>query len=76
MQVVSQLRGESDLPWEGERLSKVERKLGKMRGPVLALLNRDPAQRMTAAQFVRECNSLFAVDTVEYHQDGFATTIL
>ena len=40
MQVVACLRGEEELPWEGEHLKKVERKLGKMREPVLALLHR------------------------------------
>lgn len=65
MQVVECLLGERELPWEGEDLKRVERKLGKMREPVLALLHRDPAQRMNAPQFVHECNALFAVDTNE-----------
>jgi hypothetical protein len=65
VQVVSALRGEKDLPWEGNNLEKFERKLGRMRGPVLALLNRDPAKRMTCAEFVRECNYLFAVNTID-----------
>jgi hypothetical protein len=66
VQVVSALRGEKELPWEGKNLWKWERKLGRMRGPVLALLQRDPAKRMTCAEFVKECNSLFAVDTMDH----------
>ena len=63
--MVRQLRGEADLPWEGANLKSEERKLGRMKEPVLALLHRDPAHRMTATQFVRECNSMFAVNTVD-----------
>jgi hypothetical protein len=66
VQVVSALRGEKELPWEGKNLANFERKLGKMRGPVLALLHRDPAKRMTCTEFVKECNSLFAVDTIDH----------
>jgi hypothetical protein len=66
VQVVSALRGENDLPWEGKNLANFERKLGRMRGPVLALLNRDPAKRMTCTEFVKECNFLFAVNTIDH----------
>lgn len=72
--MVKSLRGELDLPWEGENLPKVERKLGKMREPVLALLHRDPSQRMTVAEFVRECNALFAVDTVDHYLEPLEPT--
>jgi hypothetical protein len=64
--VVSALCGKKELPWEGENLANFERKLGRMRRPVLALLHRDPAKRMTCAEFVKECNSLFAVDTSDH----------
>jgi hypothetical protein len=64
--VVSALRGETDLPWEGKNFEKHERKLGRMRGPVLALLNRNPAKRMTCTEFVKECNYLFAVNTIDH----------
>jgi hypothetical protein len=66
VQVVSALQGEKDLPWEGKNLANFERKLGRMRDPVLALLHRDPAKRMTCTEFVKECNSLFAVDTMDH----------
>jgi hypothetical protein len=65
VQVTSALRGQKDLPWEGKNLEQFERKLGRMRGPVLALLHRDPAKRMTCAEFVKECNHLFAVNTID-----------
>jgi hypothetical protein len=67
VQVVSALRGEKELPWEGKNLEKFERKLGRMRGPVLALLIRDPAKRMTCTEFVKECNYLFAVNTIDHN---------
>jgi hypothetical protein len=65
VQVVSALRGEKDLPWEGKNLEKFEKKLGRMKGVVLALLNRDPAKRMTCAEVVKECNHLFAANTID-----------
>lgn len=60
VQVYSQLLGEADLPWEGDRLTvEVQRKLGVFRRPVLQLLQRDPTARISLHQFARGCDSIF-----------------
>jgi hypothetical protein len=45
--VVSALRGDEKLPWEGDLSEDLSRKLGALCVPVLAMLNRDPSMRPT-----------------------------
>eukprot|EP00892_Ulva_mutabilis_P002845 jgi/Ulvmu1/12561/UM091_0002.1 len=64
--VMQQLRGEVELPWEGERFRAhptARRRLGVFRQPVLALLARAPAQRASMAQFCDSCHRLFTSPT-------------
>eukprot|EP00892_Ulva_mutabilis_P012074 jgi/Ulvmu1/9239/UM005_0339.1 len=61
--VMQQLRGEGELPWEGERYRAHptdRRRLGVFRQPVLALLARAPQERATIAQFCSSCERLFS----------------
>ena len=63
MQVMAQLRGESELPWEGRRFRahpSDRRRLGVFRQPVLALLQRRPERRATMQQFCNSCHRLFS----------------
>ena len=62
VQVVAQLLGEDKLPWES--MSSVDRrKLGAFRGPILQLLDRDPAKRPSMSEFYNQCNSVFTSST-------------
>ena len=62
MQVVKQLLGEEPLPWE--RMTVATRKtLGAFKGPIMQLLNRDPSQRPSMAQFYDNCNAIFSTST-------------
>lgn len=66
MQVLARLRGEAELPWEGDLAAKnatARRRLGLFREPVLALLRRDPAQRATLSDFCRTANTVFSSPT-------------
>lgn len=45
LQVVAALKGEEDLPWEGEMSEDVIRKLGAMHDTILAMLHREPDMR-------------------------------
>eukprot|EP00892_Ulva_mutabilis_P004147 jgi/Ulvmu1/2103/UM125_0007.1 len=56
--VIAMLRGEVPLPWEGWLPSAVSRKLGQFKGPIMQLLNRDPAKRVSVRQFHHACTSL------------------
>ena len=49
LQVVAALRGEENLPWEGDLSGDVNSKLGALRAPVLAMLHRDPSLRPSMA---------------------------
>lgn len=64
MQVWEQLQGVKALPWEGERLTpQVRRQLGKLRAPVLSMLNRDPALRMTCREFWQALHEVFSAQS-------------
>lgn len=61
MQVIDQLVGNLELPWEGSRLTKsVLRKLGAHKKDVLGLLHRDPNERLTLYQFLNSCSRVLA----------------
>lgn len=61
MQVIEQLVGNQELPWEGARFdANVQRKLGAHRKDVLGLLKRDPEQRLTLYQFLNSCSQMLA----------------
>ena len=61
MQVIDQLVGNRELPWEGSRLtSSVLRKLGAHKKDVLGLLRRDPEERLTLYQFLNSCSRVLA----------------
>jgi hypothetical protein len=65
VQIVSQLKGEADLPWEGQRADpETLRKLRALRGPVLQLLARDPARRPTLKAFCNMCDDIFGTRTI------------
>jgi hypothetical protein len=60
-QVIEQLVGHQELPWEGSRLTQsVLRKLGAHKKDVLGLLNRDPEERLTLYQFLNSCSQMLA----------------
>jgi hypothetical protein len=63
VQVMAQLRGELALPWEGDMSLQVQRGLGAFKGPVLQLLDRDPARRVSMKRFHAACTRLFASRT-------------
>ena len=66
VQVLAKLRGEQELPWEGDLAEKnpaTRRQLGLFRESVLALLRRDPAQRASLADFCHTANSVFSSPT-------------
>lgn len=62
MQVYDQLAAEgSTLPWEEGRISDKEtKKLGKFRKPIMELLQRDPRQRATVAEFCKHMLEIFS----------------
>ena len=63
-QVAAQLRGEAELPWEGERLCQQTRqRLGIFCKGVLGLLQRDPAQRARMTDFCNTCNDVVMTNT-------------
>ena len=45
LQVKTALRGEEELPWEGWLGDERNRKLGALRVPIMAMLQRDPSLR-------------------------------
>lgn len=64
LQILAQLLGEQDLPWEGSRAAPdTMRKLRTLRSPVLALLERDPNRRLSMQQFCEACDDIFCTRT-------------
>ena len=51
------------LPWEGDLSSAVAGHLGSFQVPVLQLLHRDPARRISMRRFHIACNKLFTSRT-------------
>ena len=61
VQVIDQLVGNRELPWEGSRLTpSVLKKLGAHKKDVLGLLRRDPEERLTLYQFLNSCSRVLA----------------
>ena len=60
---MQRLRGDLPLPWEGELSAAVQRQLGVFKGPVLQLLERNPARRVSMRRFHITCTKLFAART-------------
>ena len=60
---MQRLRGDLPMPWEGQLSAAVQRKLGAFKGPVLQLLERDPARRASMSAFHGACTKLFAART-------------
>lgn len=59
MQVIAQLMGEAQLPWEGANLTMEHKgRLGVLRKAVLQLLDRDPSRRSPLRSFAEKCKSL------------------
>eukprot|EP00892_Ulva_mutabilis_P011475 jgi/Ulvmu1/86/UM001_0089.1 len=58
--VIQRLRGDLPLPWEGQLSKDVKQQLGVLRGPVLKLLRREPAKRISMRDFHVACSKLFA----------------
>lgn len=64
MQILAQLLGDQELPWEGARAApETMRKLRSLRTPVLALLDRNPQRRLTMQQFCESCDDIFGTRT-------------
>ena len=70
VQVIAQLRGELPLPWEQDTDEGNRNKLGAFKGPVLQLLQRDPARRVSMRRFHDVCSRLFASRTAEAQEDA------
>lgn len=60
VQVLAMLRGEEPLPWEGPSGEAAVAKLGVLKGPLMALLQREPAQRASMRRFHVACTRVFA----------------
>ena len=56
---MAQLRGDAELPWEGEGLCRDTRHhLGVFYETVLGMLRRDPAQRATMSDLCAACDNV------------------
>ena len=63
MDQIQGLNGEM-MAWEGNRLTPAKRNaLGVFRNSLLKLLNHDPAQRPSMAQFCETCNRVLSGGT-------------
>jgi hypothetical protein len=66
VQIIAQLKGEADLPWEGERADpEVLRKMRTLRRPIMSLLERDPEKRPSMAKFCDQCDDIFGTRTLK-----------
>lgn len=65
-QIMKQLQGEIDLPWEGDQNLEARRKLGMFRQPILSLLRRDPEERGTVASFYSACQQVFTATSADH----------
>lgn len=66
MQIIAQLKGNAELPWEGERANpETLRKLRTLRRPVMALLERDPSLRPSLMRFCDQCDDIFGTRTLK-----------
>lgn len=63
MQVMQRLQGDLPLPWEGDLSSQVKTSLGTFRRLTLALLHRQPCERITMRGFNNACTDFFAAQT-------------
>lgn len=64
VQILAQLLGDQDLPWEGTRAAPdTMRKLRSLRSPIMLLLERDPARRLSMQQFCESCDDIFGTRT-------------
>jgi serine/threonine protein kinase len=70
-QIVGQLLGHEQLPWEGPDKDNLLPKLRVLKRTVLACLARDPAQRPTAQALLGKWNNLFE-STTGTTRDDFA----
>jgi hypothetical protein len=71
MQVIAQIVGEQQLPWESEQGARLLlRRAGKFKGPLLQLLNRDPAERPTIESFVMQCSNILSSTTQQTADSG------
>eukprot|EP00892_Ulva_mutabilis_P004148 jgi/Ulvmu1/2104/UM125_0008.1 len=57
--VISMLKGDLPLPWEGAMSQEMHRKLGAFKGLVLHLLRRNPRRRVSLRHFTNTCTRLF-----------------
>ena len=62
---MDQLAGRKQLPWETSDKDEKLSRLRRLKGTVLQLLHRDPAQRPTAKQVVNSWNHFFDSTTAE-----------
>lgn len=64
LQVTDQITGSfnAQLPWEcEERKPSILKELGVLADPVMAMLKRDPAERMSVAEFCGACAELLGL---------------
>ena len=61
MQVIAQILGKEEAPWEAKATAPVLlKKLGHFRGAVLSLLSRDALARPSMAEFQLACNRVLS----------------
>lgn len=65
LQVMDRIEGRNglQLPWEGTLPPTVRRKLGIFRNSIMHLLDRDPSQRPSMADFCMSCDRVLAGST-------------
>lgn len=64
MQVISQIVGETPLPWEDPATAPVIlKRFGLFKDVILELLDRDPDARPSMVDFTRSCRQVLALTT-------------
>lgn len=76
MQVIRRIAGELPLPWEDLQAgAHIVRALGRYRGTVLSLVNRDPARRSTVTEFIRASRDIVSRVSLTVSRAGSAPVL-
>ena len=68
LQTIAMVLGTEEAPWEAPATSAaLLNKLGYFKKPVLALLDRNPAERPTMAEFLQACRRVLSHTTAAEH---------